>query len=1333
MALNAKDYINDLIPNSGAIQAINDDFRHVFQELHLWSFYETVKTNLGVSQALIVEKDSAILGLPQEHVHLLNADHRHVCKFKDNSENNYITLRNAFASTIDQIEKEWLASTRDEYYASMKALTEYLGQGDMPDNDLANLLDQRMDGTCQWFTDDTDYNSWRTGAKDASKVLWLTGQPATGKSTIAAYVVKQLYDCNMDCGYFFFRHGDRSKSSVATMLRSFAYQMALTNPRIRSEILSMHDNGVAIDADDERTIWRSIFLTRIFRTDFHQPYFWIIDALDECTNLNCLLPMLARIDKSIPLRILVTSRPSSVIQTLILQERLHVLYKTLTVESSYQDIRCVLEANARFLPIDDPTACEALIARILDKANGCFLWATLVLKELEITHSEQQIQEVLDSVPGEMDSLYTRILDTMATVPRNQKLAQAILRWTVCAVRPLTVEELKEAIRLDLGEIIPRLERTVESVCGHLIHVDGSSRVQLVHQTVRAYLIQNDLTSDFAVNRVREHSRLAEVCLQYLCSDEMKSSRFRRRGSATRTAKKSVFADYAAIYFSEHIVRSSSSSDEQMARLHKFMDTNILSWIEIVALAGDLYFLTQTAKNLKAYMERRAKYRSPLGQEVHTVSSWVSDLIHLVTTFGRSLLISPSSIHFLVPPVCPRNSIIYQQYHEYPRCLEVVGQAELEWDDRLSCITFSECQVLAVACRDARFAIGLSDGRIILYHTSTCQEAGNLLHGTDAVRFLELGSANTFLASGGRRNVVLWDVIAGTKLWEASITQRLLGLGFNESDTLLIGTTVANCTKFWNVDNGHELETLLVSDQVEDESDGYQRPPSHAEICGELNLLAVGYRQRPINLWDLEDKSFIGQFHKSAPDVYPGPLLVAMVFNPNPDMNLAAASYQDGDLVVFDPWNQRQHAISEANAHVLAASPDGATLATGDSNGTIQVFDFETLRLLYRSCASDLDVRAIVFASNNVRFFDIRRDHCNVWEPSAIIRQTDSGDGSSEYCSEGIMPDVETSEARPWGDDETMTAMVSDGSDLLFCGKENGSVVVYDTKNGQQLQELYTHTTQTAIIILTWNLEGNILVSADRSSRFQVRKLSRLASGLWIAEEPLINQSIGQALRQALISSDGKMILLSAISSDQIWGLDGKQLATRTVAGRQSWRWINLPSSPPKLLLVTDGEVQHFDWQTLKCDHLPSTLNTTLGDRNHPPIANLVMSSKSSLVCAFFREPPGRQSRARLRLWTFLMKDEQDQGVKDLAEFDSIASNIKTVIGFHKDIGKGSIVLVRRDGIAVFHRGLEFEERFVMQKGGHVRNSEPKTYWSSPTLENHIDSPRAAYHQWERE
>ena len=72
----------------------------------------------------------------------------------------------------------------------MKALAGYLIQGDLLDSDLAACLDRQLDGTCHWLTDDTEYKSWRAGADGAPKLLWLSGKPATGKSTLAAHAVK---------------------------------------------------------------------------------------------------------------------------------------------------------------------------------------------------------------------------------------------------------------------------------------------------------------------------------------------------------------------------------------------------------------------------------------------------------------------------------------------------------------------------------------------------------------------------------------------------------------------------------------------------------------------------------------------------------------------------------------------------------------------------------------------------------------------------------------------------------------------------------------------------------------------------------------------------------------------------------------------------------------------------------------------------------------------------------------------------------------------------------------------------------------------------------------
>ena len=118
VSYGTKPYVESLMPNSETIQVINDAFRHAYQGIHLWSFFETVKTSLG----MIVEKDSAVLDLPGERVQLLNADHRNVCKFEDPTDSNYITLRNAFVVTIDSIEATYYSDQKVDRQQHMRCL-----------------------------------------------------------------------------------------------------------------------------------------------------------------------------------------------------------------------------------------------------------------------------------------------------------------------------------------------------------------------------------------------------------------------------------------------------------------------------------------------------------------------------------------------------------------------------------------------------------------------------------------------------------------------------------------------------------------------------------------------------------------------------------------------------------------------------------------------------------------------------------------------------------------------------------------------------------------------------------------------------------------------------------------------------------------------------------------------------------------------------------------------------------------------------------------------------------------------------------------------------------
>ncbi|KAI9760342.1 MAG: hypothetical protein M4579_001746 [Chaenotheca gracillima] len=1342
---SSKAYVGDLVRNSGANQAINDEFRHAYVGTQLWSFFETFESKLG----LIVDKDSAVLGLPGERVQLLNADHRHVCKFDDPSDNNYCTIRNAFISTIDSIEKTWISTHKDEHRGQMRILSQYLGIPEKPEADLTSVIEKKVEGSCQWLTNSDSFQQWREGSSTEPKHYWLSGEPATGKSTIAGHVTKYLQDCNSECMYFFFKDGDSTKSTVPELLCSLAWQMASVNTDIRQVLLEMENEGESIDRNDPRSIWRTIFVSRVFQVELRQPCYWIIDALDECSSHNILFPLLAKIDKQYPLRVFITSRPSFSIERLFSQEKVPKITTTITRENSLGDIKLFLDTNSRYLPVDDEPEREELVQQVLDKANGNFLWASLVLNELETIHSKQQVHEVLKAVPEEMDGLYSRILQSIEAVPRNKDIAKAILKWTVCAVRPLTVEELKEALILDVEETLPRLEKTAGSICGHLVYVDNQLRVQVAHQTVRAFLFRHNASSEFAFEKQREHTRLSEVCLKYLCGDEMKTSRYRRGSASSRSTNRSAFADYATEHFSEHLARSTSSSDNQLLALHSFLQTNSLTWIEIIARGRDLNPLTQAAKNMKAFLERRAKYSPPLGKDIQDISAWIRDLIQLVARFGKAILASPFAIHFLVAPLCPPESILASTFKDYPRALRMVGFSQKEWDDQLCCIGSPETQALSVACRDNRFAIGASDGIARIYHATTFQEERKFTHG-EPVRSLEFGSINTYLATAGRRKINIWNSGSGALLRTLNTKDPILTLGFSMDNNTLMAATQANSISFWKVADGTEIDTCQFSDVDHEQraEDFYRRSPTHAAFSSELNLFAVTYRQRPVSVWDLEDSTFVGQFYKSA-TTYPGPLVFTLIFNSNPEICLTAVAYDDGDVVVFDPWTQKQQASVEVDAVTLASSPDGTVLAAGDGVGIITLFEFETLKMLYRVNSFEQNIRSIVFNSNNLRFFDIRGGYCNIWEPPVLVRRVDSGDSSSIGLSEEVPSGPQLGTVRAYDDDRAITAMVAHRDDeTVFCGREDGSVAIYSTTTGKMIKELFGHTKYVAVLLIDYNSSGNLLASIDRSGHFLVRTVANTSPQSVSIGAPILDQKVSSVVSQLLLSPGGKRLLVSMAQSDQLWSLeDAALLCTRPAnTSRNSWRWLADPLHPDKILLIEEGCARIFDWENL--NELSKTGGIDLGfdSSSNSALTSLSFSPRGHCLCIFSAGSSTLNLAPNLRIWPTTAFTTLAGAAKCALTYDKLARNIKGVMGhyrslwvfisydgwvcslnindlrkkeqhyikhffvpfrFHSAAGdltmavtaRGSVVLTHMDEVVVFQNGLDFEEEVDMEKG----------------------------------
>ncbi|PGG97951.1 hypothetical protein GX51_07064 [Blastomyces parvus] len=663
VAYGSRSYVSDLERGSSMIKDINGQFGLYANDLEIRSFYETLPLTIGFLSKIIVRNDSALLGYNSEKQTPMTADHRSICKFNTPADPNYITIRNALALTVRALRKSGRRLKEKRKYEQMKTLREYLGVSSAPKEDLTPVQDARLPGTCEWLPTTASYLRWRNNSTNGPSIYWLSGNPGAGKSVLAGYVVELLEEMDSDVSYFFFKFGDGLRSRLNTCLRSIAFQMASRNETVRDMLLGMHSDGVEFDKGDERTIWKKVFVSGIFQTII-SPQYWIIDALDECADFTSFFgPMLAKLDDSLPIRILITSRTTAGLQkqfSSLGTERLFC--EQISAADTLHDIRVFVEDQSMLLEVDSNHRVS-LVERILEKSNDSFLWTAIVLQELLKVHGQEDINRVLEQVPQEMEPLYLRILESMSQAKHGKQLAQAILAWSICALRPLTVPELESALNLDLSDTFLHFGKSITDICGQLVSIDTFGRVQIVHATAREFLVTNGLRSEFAVDVEETHTRIAKTCLIYLTGPEMDPPPPRMRAPTSVERKsRSEFAVYAIHSFSEHLAHSSPAADDVLNLLEKFLSKNILSWMQVISENQDLTPMFNVSKNLKIYLGNLLRTRCLEESRSRVIRGWTKDLIRITTKFGGAMLSSPSSIRQIILPFTPKQSTVYKAF-----------------------------------------------------------------------------------------------------------------------------------------------------------------------------------------------------------------------------------------------------------------------------------------------------------------------------------------------------------------------------------------------------------------------------------------------------------------------------------------------------------------------------------------------------------------------------------------------------------------------------------------------------------------------------------------------
>jgi hypothetical protein len=166
-----------------------------------------------------------------------------------------------------------------------------------------------------------------------------------------------------------------------------------------------------------------------------------------------------------------------------------------------------------------------------------------------------------------------------------KKDAQRILSLLCYASRPLSIEEVIEALAVDIDDresYDPRRRSTggadhLIRICPGLIEISldtgGTQGIRIAHFSVQEYLLSDRIrgseAANFALSGPLQHGRISKACLLYLKHDD-----FLQQILSPDLVKQYTFARYAAEHWHHHYHQANSQLAQQLSeRVVTFLTT----------------------------------------------------------------------------------------------------------------------------------------------------------------------------------------------------------------------------------------------------------------------------------------------------------------------------------------------------------------------------------------------------------------------------------------------------------------------------------------------------------------------------------------------------------------------------------------------------------------------------------------------------------------------------------------------------------------------------------------------------------------------------------------
>ncbi|KAK7687612.1 hypothetical protein QCA50_008826 [Cerrena zonata] len=869
-------------------------------------------------------------------------------------------------------------------------------------------------------------------------VYILSGLAGTGKSTIACEMAKRLDKAQLLGASFFFIRGIEKLSTIHFVLPTIAFQLAKNIPELYRHIVDAVRAYVRSNETMQLEHQLDALLVEPLRAlpSNHNPLVIIIDAVDECTqsgqdDVAHLLYLLMKNvhQRSLPLRILLTTRPEIHIKTPLYSTEFHNIaqpfkLQDIPLDVVNMDIARYVEAElskSRFkaeLKAERPN----IVAELTGKAAGLFIYASVacdfIFKSLRhkypkhaVLRLNQWLSETstVSSMTKPLDMLYLTVLQQSFPESDYSNMIQDVLASVALLqdqVSPQTLESLTGIPVDDVMDIAAQMASVI------LPCDDTSIEIQPVHASFPQFLIDNARCTDpqFFINPLTHHQAFASKCLALLIKPGVLQMK--------QQVPVSAHIAYACLHWPAHMV-SSQASNALLILLQEFLKRDLLLWFGALSVMGRLRSAAPALSSVQQWVQNIT------GLDVDKqIPSLLNDGYRFILEYIVTIEMDPMQIYISALPMMPSCLLqeLYAPNYQHIPALQLLTIRDSGWGPCLSVMEGHTDWVTSVKYSpDGHFIVtGSCDCTLCTWQADSGTPL-NIMRGHEdwvyAVDFCpDQHRPSEVISVSKDKTLCIWDFASGAPLHSISTDKEYRCVAYSPDGKKIVAGSWYSGFKIWDAVT---REQLLQADNISQ--------TNSISFSPDGKLIVTAWRN--IHIWNADTGDLVCTLEGHTDIVR-----CAIFF---PDGRRVVSGADDRTVCIWDVETGtclrvlREHT---SLIYAIAISPKGDIIASGGEDSTICLWNAESGELVNILRGHTSHVNSLCFSPSGHTLASASNDYtvC-IWD---IV-----GHSSGIRKAEEPLPAISCVE------------FSSDGT-IIATGSEDGSVSVWETQTGKQLHHI---------------------------------------------------------------------------------------------------------------------------------------------------------------------------------------------------------------------------------------------------------------------------------------